>query len=268
MSTLFVPTLQKRKTFKYFPIRIIIMKGIIRGIILAGGSGSRLLPVTKIFNKHVIPIGRKLMLEYPLQTLKDSGITDICIALGGNNTGDLLEYFGDGSDFGVHLTYVYQSRAGGIAYALGLCEDFAGGSNVAVILGDNVFGNNGSIDAAVKNFESGGHIFIVKSDTPEKFGVAEIENGKVLCIEEKPKIPKSNHIVTGLYLYDNSVFGVVPNLKPSGRGELEITDVNNYYIDKGKMKSTILDQGIFWSDAGSFETIHTCQRWMWLNDVM
>ena len=235
-----------------------------KGIILAGGSGSRLLPIMKIFNKHCIPIGNKLMLEFPLETLRKAGIRDICIALGGNNTGDLLEYFGDGSDFGVNLTYVYQSRAGGIAYALGLCKAFAGGESVAVCLGDNIFGKDNLINDAIGNFENGGHIFIVKSDTPERFGVAEVDDGRVLSIVEKPESPKSDLIVTGLYLYDSDVFDVVPKLVPSGRGELEITDVNNYYIDSGKMESTFIES--FWSDAGSFETIHICQRWMWLND--
>ncbi len=222
-----------------------------KGIILAGGTGSRLYPLTKITNKHLLPVYDKPMIYYPLQTLIDAGLDEIMIVSGRGHAGDFLELLGSGAEFGVHLTYEIQEEAGGIAQALGLAEDFADDDDVAVILGDNIFQDN--VHEAVQPFESGAHVFLKEVPDANRFGVAEIAGDHIVSIEEKPAKPKSNYAVTGLYLYDNDVFEIISTLKPSGRGELEITDVNNEYIRQGAMSYSVLPG--FWSDAGTFESL-------------
>lgn len=222
-----------------------------KGIILAGGTGSRLYPLTKVTNKHLLPVYDKPMIYYPLRTLLDAGIDDIMIVSGRGHAGHFLELLGSGAEFNAHFTYEIQDEAGGIAQALGLAEDFADDDNVTVILGDNIFQDG--VSEAVQSFESGAHIFLKEVPDANRFGVAEIAGDRIVSIEEKPAKPKSNYAVTGLYLYDNDVFKIISTLKPSGRGELEITDVNNAYIRCGTMSYSVL-QG-FWSDAGTFESL-------------
>ncbi len=224
-----------------------------KGIILAGGTGSRLYPLTKVTNKHLLPVYDKPMIYYPLQTLLTAGIKDIMIVSGRGHAGHFLELLGSGADFGVRFTYEIQDEAGGIAQALALVEDFADDDDVTVILGDNIFQDN--VMDTVQSFEGGAHIFLKAVHDAGRFGVAEVDKSerRVLCIEEKPEVPKSDLAVTGLYIYDNDVFDVIKTLKPSGRGELEITDVNNYYIDQGRMGYKVLDG--YWSDAGTFGSL-------------
>ncbi|TKY92472.1 MAG: spore coat protein [Candidatus Methanomarinus sp.] len=222
-----------------------------KGIILAGGTGSRLYPLTKVTNKHLLPVYDKPMIFYPLQTLLDAGINEIMIVSGKGHAGHFLELLGSGSDWGVRFTYEIQDEAGGIAQALGLAKDFADNEDVAVVLGDNIFQDD--VSEAVQAFEVGGHIFLKKVEDAHRFGVAQIEGNGVISIEEKPEEPKSDLAVTGLYLYDNGVFEIIRRLKPSGRGELEITDVNNEYIRVGEMSYSVLDG--YWSDAGTFESL-------------
>ncbi|VVB97047.1 UTP--glucose-1-phosphate uridylyltransferase AglF [uncultured archaeon] len=222
-----------------------------KGIILAGGTGSRLYPLTKVTNKHLLPVYDKPMIFYPLQTLIDAGIEDIIIISGRGHAGHFLELLGSGSELGVHLTYEIQEEAGGIAQALGLAVDFADNEPVTVILGDNIFQDK--VRNEVKSFESGAKIFLKEVPDANRFGVAEIRENKIISIEEKPSVPKSNFAVTGLYIYDPGVFDIIQTLKPSGRGELEITDVNNEYIRMGNMSYSVLSG--FWSDAGTFESL-------------
>ena len=224
-----------------------------KGIILAGGTGSRLYPLTKVTNKHLLPIYDKPMIYYPMQTLIDAGIKDIMIVSGKGHVGHFLELLGSGSEFGVNFSYEIQKEAGGIAQALSLTEKFANGDDVTVILGDNIFQDN--IREHVNSFKAGARIFIKTVSDAHRFGVAEVDHNKnqVLGIEEKPASPKSNYAVTGLYIYDNNVFDIVKTLKPSNRGELEITDVNNEYIRKGQLSYSVLDG--YWSDAGTFESL-------------
>ena len=226
-----------------------------KGIILAGGAGTRLLPCTKITNKHLLPVYDKPMIYYPLETLVSAGIKEILIVTGGNNAGDFLKLLGNGKEFGLkEIHYTYQEGSGGIAEALGLAEDFADNEKVVVVLGDNIIENN--IKKYVKDFgrqKKGAKLFLKETPDPERFGVAEIKDGKIINIKEKPKYPKSNLAVIGLYMYDNQVFDVIKKLKPSRRGELEITDVNNFYIKQGTATYEIL-RG-FWTDAGKFETL-------------
>lgn len=222
-----------------------------KGIILAGGTGSRLYPLTKVTNKHLLPIYDKPMIYYPLQTLVNAGMEDIMIISGRGHAGHFLELLGSGSEFGVNLTYEIQEEAGGIAQALGLAEDFADNESVAVILGDNIFQDN--VRDEVWSFKSGAKIFLKEVPDSNRFGVAEIKGERIISIEEKPAAPKSNLAVTGLYIYDTEVFDVIHTLKPSARGELEITDVNNEFIRTGKMSYSVLSG--FWSDAGTFESL-------------
>ena len=222
-----------------------------KGIILAGGTGSRLYPLTKVTNKHLLPVYDKPMIFYPIQTLINAGIKEIMIVSGRGHAGHFLELLGSGADHGVHFTYEIQEQAGGIAQALSLAEDFVDGDSVTVILGDNIFQDD--IKEDVASFNDGARIFLKEVPDAHRFGVAELKGDKVIGIEEKPKEPKSNFAVTGLYIYDSKVFSAIKTLKPSGRGELEITDVNNYYINKGAMKYGILEG--FWSDAGTFESL-------------
>ena len=222
-----------------------------KGVILAGGTGSRLYPLTKVTNKHLLPVYDKPMIFYPMATLINAGIKDIMIVSGRGHAGHFLELLGSGADHGVHLTYEIQEEAGGIAQALYLAKDFVDGDNVTVILGDNIFQDN--IKDDVESFNTGAKIFIKEVTDAYRFGVAELKGKKVIGIEEKPREPKSNFAVTGLYIYNSHVFDAIKNLKPSGRGELEITDVNNYYIQKGNMEYGMLKG--YWSDAGTFESL-------------
>jgi glucose-1-phosphate thymidylyltransferase len=222
-----------------------------KGIILAGGTGSRLMPLTKVTNKHLLPVYDKPMIYYPLQTLLDAGITEIMIVSGRGHAGHFLELLGSGIEWSAHFTYEIQENAGGIAQALGLAEHWADGENVTVILGDNIFQD--SIRDVTKSFTSGAMIFLKEVPDAHRFGVVEIKGARILSIEEKPKVPKSNFAVTGLYIYDADVFDIIKTLIPSGRGELEITDVNNEYVRKGMMNFSILKG--YWSDAGTFNSL-------------
>ncbi len=227
----------------------------VKGIVLAGGSGSRLYPLTKITNKHLLPIFDKPMVYYPIQTLVAAGITDIMLVTGGRNSGDFLRLLGNGKEFGLkHLNYTYQEGEGGIADALALAEHFADGDQICVILGDNLI--EGNIRAAVEEFKQmprGARIFLKEVADAQRFGVAELDGQRIVGIEEKPNRPKSNYAVTGIYLYDASVFDKCRELKPSHRGELEITDVNNDYIREGTMTFALLDG--WWTDAGTFDSL-------------
>jgi glucose-1-phosphate thymidylyltransferase len=226
-----------------------------KGVILAGGLGTRMRPLTKITNKHLLPVFNKPMIYYPLETLVEAGITDILIVTGGNNAGDFLRLLGNGKEFGLkHLNYTYQEGEGGIAQALDLAEFFADKDLLCVILGDNII--EGSIKEHVAKFKKqgrGAQILLKEVPDPQRFGVPVLENGKVVRIEEKPKVPKSQYAVIGIYMYDSSVFDIISTLKPSNRGELEITDVNNAYIARGEMSYAVLDG--WWSDAGTFESL-------------
>ena len=226
-----------------------------KGVVLAGGTGSRLFPLTKITNKHLLPVYDKPMIYYPIQTLVDAGIEDILLVTGGRNAGDFLRLLANGKEFGLtHLDYTYQEGEGGIAEALGLAHHFGAGHRLCVILGDNII--EGSIRQAVEEFRqqpAGAKILLKQVTDAERFGVAEIVDGKILGIEEKPKNPKSDLAVTGIYLYDETVFDKVQKLKRSDRGELEITDVNNAYIAEGTMTFSHLDG--WWTDAGTFESL-------------
>ncbi len=226
-----------------------------KGVILAGGLGSRLFPLTKITNKHLLPIYDRPMIYYPIQTLINAGITDIMIVTGGNNAGDFLRLLGNGKEFGLkHINYTYQEGEGGIADALSLAEYFAEDEPVCVVLGDNLIEKN--IVRAVKAFKKqgeGAKILLKEVPDPERFGVAEIRNGKLVGIEEKPKRPRSSLAVIGIYLFDARVFRIVKTLKPSDRGELEITDVNNAYIKMKTMTWETLEG--WWTDAGTFESL-------------
>jgi glucose-1-phosphate thymidylyltransferase len=226
-----------------------------KGIVLAGGKGSRLYPLTKITNKHLLPVFNKPMIYYPVQTLVDAGIRDILIVTGGNHAGDFLQLLGNGKEFGLSMVgYTYQEGEGGIADALKLAEDFVEGEKVCVILGDNIIEKD--ISAAVEDFrlqERGAKILLKEVDDPQRFGVAEIQDGKVINIVEKPKNPTSNYAVTGIYLYDATIFEKTRVLKPSARGELEITDVNNAYINEGTMTYSFLEG--WWTDAGTFGSL-------------
>jgi glucose-1-phosphate thymidylyltransferase len=226
-----------------------------KGVVLAGGTGSRLNPLTRVTNKHLLPIYDKPMVYYPIQTLVNAGIHEILLVTGGKNAGDFLRLLGNGRDFGLkHLNYTYQDGEGGIADALALAEHFADGDSICVILGDNIIENN--VCQAVANFRKqgeGAKILLKEVTDAQRFGVAEVRGDRVVGIEEKPKHPKSNYAVIGIYLYDQSVFRKIRRLKPSGRGELEITDVNNFYIEEDKLTCEILEG--WWTDAGTFESL-------------
>jgi glucose-1-phosphate thymidylyltransferase len=228
---------------------------MMKGVVLAGGTGSRLFPLTKITNKHLLPIYDKPMIYYPIQTLVDAGIKDILVVTGGKNAGDFLRLLANGKQFGLtHIDYTYQEGEGGIAEALGLARHFADNSKLCVILGDNII--EGSIRDAVEDFRRqprGAKILLKEVQDAERFGVAEIAGDRVVNIEEKPKRPKSNYAVTGFYMYDETVFEKIETLVPSNRGELEITDVNNAYIREGTMTFAYLEG--WWTDAGTFDSL-------------
>jgi glucose-1-phosphate thymidylyltransferase len=231
-----------------------------KGVILAGGLGSRLHPLTKITNKHLLPVYDRPMIYYPIQTLVEAGIDEILIVTGGNKAGDFLQLLGNGKEFGLkHLNYTYQQGEGGIAEALSLAQDFADGSPIVVVLGDNIIEK--SIAAAVKRFRhqgGGAKILLKEVHDPHRFGVPTLDGDRVVRIDEKPENPASNYAVTGLYMYDASVFEIIKPLKPSRRGELEITDVNNAYIERGEMTWELLDG--WWTDAGTFESLHLASK--------
>ncbi len=233
-----------------------------KGIVLAGGLGTRLYPLTYATNKHLLPVYDQPMVLYPIQTLIHAGVTDIIVVTGGPHAGHFLRVLKNGREYGVrHIEYAYQEGEGGIAQALGLCEDFADGESVAVILGDNC--TDADIHESVESFTSGARIFLREVSDPERFGVPEFDSKdpkKIVRIEEKPSQPKSQYAVTGLYLYDSNVFDFIRSIEPSARGELEITDVNNRYIEAGTMTWSPLDG--FWSDAGTFESLYrTTKYW-------
>jgi glucose-1-phosphate thymidylyltransferase len=225
-----------------------------KGIILAGGNGRRLEPLTNITNKHLLPVYNKPMIYYPLQKLVESEVNNILLVSGKEYAGSFLKLLGSGKNHGCKLSYEVQEEAGGIAQALALAKDFAGNDNCMVILGDNIFEDN--FAGEVREFEGkkGARIFLKEVTDPQRFGVANVKNKKIISIEEKPKKPKSNLAVTGLYMYDSNVFKIIDSIKASDRGEFEITDVNNKYIEKGLMKACYV-QGE-WTDAGTFESLY------------
>lgn len=226
-----------------------------KGVILAGGLGTRLMPLTRVTNKHLLPVYNKPMIFYPIQTLVDAGVTDILLVTGGNSAGEFLRLIGNGEEFGLkHMNYTYQKTEGGIADALALARHFVGKDKVAVVLGDNFI--QGSIRKAVEDFErqpEGAKIFLKEVEDPREFGVAVLDGDRVARIIEKPKDPPSNLAVIGIYMYDNSVFDICDTLEPSARGELEITDVNNAFIQRGTMTYEILEG--WWADCGSFDAL-------------
>jgi glucose-1-phosphate thymidylyltransferase len=226
-----------------------------KGIVLAGGTGSRLFPLTKITNKHLMPIYDQPMIYYPIQTLVDAGIEDIMIVTGGRNSGDFLRLLANGVQFGLkHINYTYQEGEGGIADALALAEHFAEGDKICVILGDNII--EGSIREAADRFRkqaAGAHILLKEVEDASRFGVAELAGNSIISIEEKPRQPKSSYAVTGIYMYDATVFEKINTLVPSSRGELEITDVNNAYIRERNMSFSFLEG--WWTDAGTFDSL-------------
>ena len=226
-----------------------------KGVVLAGGTGSRLFPLTKITNKHLLPIYDRPMIYFPIQTLVDAGIRDILLVTGGRNSGDFLRLLANGKQFGLsHINYTYQEGEGGIADALALAEHFADGGKVCVVLGDNII--EGDICGAAEEFRRqthGARILLKQVPDAERFGVAELAGGRIVNIEEKPERPKSDYAVTGIYMYDGTVFDKIRTLLPSGRGELEITDVNNAYIREGSMTFSVLDG--WWTDAGTFDSL-------------
>lgn len=226
-----------------------------KGVVLAGGLGKRLFPLTKITNKHLLPVYNKPMVYYPIMTLVEAGITDIMIVTGGDHAGNFLRLLGNGNEFGLKgINYAYQEKEGGIAEALSLAEYFSDGDKLVVILGDNIFekGIKKEVEAFAAQPE-GARIIIKEVKHPERFGVAEFEGDKIAGITEKPETPATNYAVTGIYMYDSRVFDLIKTLKPSGRGELEITDVNNKYIEMDQLKYSKMDG--WWTDAGTFDSL-------------
>jgi len=229
----------------------------LKGVILAGGTGSRLFPLTKITNKHLLPVYKEPMIFYPIRALINAGITEILIVTGGHNSGDFLRLLSNGKEFGLrHINYTYQEGEGGIAAALKLAEYFASGDKICVVLGDNVI--EGNIVQAAERFErqqGGAHIILKEVPYPQRFGVPAFDGDRIIRIEEKPEDPPSPYAVTGIYFYDSSVFERIKELKPSRRGELEITDVNNSYLEEGSLTYSVLDG--WWTDAGTFESLRS-----------
>ena len=228
---------------------------MMKGIILAGGSGTRLFPLTKVTNKHLLPIGKVPMIYHPIKKLLQAGITEILVVTGLDHMGHVVGLLGSGKDFNCEFTYRVQDEAGGIAQALGLARQFASGHRMVVILGDNIFED--PLTEYVKNFavqKAGARIILKEVADPERFGVAELKGDRVIGIEEKPQKPRSNLAVTGVYMYDSQVFEIIHTLKPSARGEMEITDVNNAYIQRGDLAYDIFKG--WWTDAGTFESWH------------
>ncbi len=232
-----------------------------KGVILAGGTGSRLFPLTKVTNKHLLPVGKKPMILHPVEKLVKAEIRDILIVTGVEHMGDVVSLLGSGKDYGCQFTYRVQDEAGGIAQALGLAEAYCEQSQMIVLLGDNIFKDD--LLGFARDFheqKKGAKILLKEVTDPQRFGVAELKEGKVISIEEKPKSPKSNLAVTGIYFYDPQVFSFIRTLKPSGRGELEITDVNNAYIQQQSMTYGVLEHA--WTDAGTFESLQSANELM------
>ncbi len=235
-----------------------------KGIVLAGGTGSRLYPLTKVTNKHLLPIGNKPMIYYPIEKLTGAGIEEILIVTGTDHMGDVVNLLGSGKDFGCRFTYKVQDEAGGIAQALSLAENFTGDDPMVVILGDNIFEN--SLQQAVRNYPGSGALIMIKNvPDPGRFGVAELDGDRIAGIEEKPDKPKSDYAVTGVYMYDNKVYDYIRELEPSGRGELEITDVNNHYIQEGAMRYAVMDG--WWTDAGTPDSYKKANKLAWEQDL-
>ena len=226
-----------------------------KGVVLAGGLGTRLRPLTSVTNKHLLPVFNQPMIYYPIQTLVNAGITDIMVVTGGNSAGEFLRLLGNGKAFGLkHLNYAYQEGEGGIADALSLVEHFAADDAMCVVLGDNII--EGNILSAVNAYRQqggGAKIILKKVPDPQRFGVPRLDGNKVISIDEKPKVPQSDYAVIGIYMYDAKVYDIIRSLKPSGRGELEITEVNNAYIERNQMTWEELDG--WWTDAGTFESL-------------
>jgi glucose-1-phosphate thymidylyltransferase len=231
-----------------------------KGVVLAGGLGTRLLPLTKVTNKHLLPIYDRPMIYYQIQTLVNAGVTEIMLVTGGNNAGDFLKLLGNGKEFGLkHLNYTYQEGEGGIADALRLAEHFADGESICVVLGDNII--QGNVAKSADQFRrqgKGAKILLKEVKDPQRFGVPVLEGSRVAKIEEKPVHPRSPYAVTGIYFYDVQVFEFIRTLKPSARGELEITDVNNAYIKAGSLTWDLLDG--WWTDAGTIESLHLANQ--------
>ncbi len=226
-----------------------------KGIILAGGTGSRLFPLTKVTNKHLLPVGREPMIFHPVRKLTEAGIDEILVVTGVDHMGDVVNLLGSGKEFRCRFTYKVQDEAGGIAQALGLAENFAAGVPVCVILGDNVFEDSlGPFVSAFERRRRGARIVLKRVEDPQRFGVAEVEGDRIVRIVEKPRTPRSDLAVTGIYFYDGNVFDVIRTLRPSARGELEITDVNNAYLKRGELAYDLLKG--WWTDAGTFDSLH------------
>ena len=225
-----------------------------KGVILAGGTGSRLFPLTKVTNKHLLPVGREPMIYHPVRKLTEAGIDEICIVTGVDHMGDVVNLLGSGKDFACRFTYKVQDEAGGIAQALGLAGNFAGRDLLCVILGDNIFEDSiVPYVAAFREQARGARLLLKQVPDPQRYGVAEVEGSKVIRVVEKPQAPKSDLAVVGIYIYPPDVFGLVKTLKPSRRGELEITDVNNHYLKQGRMGYSVLDG--YWTDAGTLDSL-------------
>jgi glucose-1-phosphate thymidylyltransferase len=231
-----------------------------KGVVLAGGLGTRLLPLTKVTNKHLLPVYDKPMIYYPIQTLVNAGITDIMLVTGGNSAGDFLKLLGNGKEFRLRsLIYTYQQGEGGIADALHLAEHFADDQPICVVLGDNLIqGNIAKAAEAFRAQRKGAKILLKEVKDPQRFGVPVLQGSRVIGIEEKPAVPRSPYAVTGIYFYDATVFDIIKTLKPSGRGELEITDVNNAYIEAGGLTWDVLEG--WWTDAGTIESLFQANR--------
>ncbi len=231
-----------------------------KGVILAGGLGTRLSPLTKITNKHLLPIYDRPMIHYPLRTLTDAGIRDVLIVTGGNHAGEFLRLLGNGREYGLNeIAYAYQEGEGGIADALALARPFAKGDRIVVVLGDNIIEQDIKRQvAAFAGQPEGARILLKKVNDPQRFGVPVFENGRITAIEEKPKQPRSDYAVIGVYMYDATVFEVITTLKPSDRNELEITDVNNHFIARGTMQHDVLEG--WWTDAGTFESLYRANQ--------
>lgn len=224
-----------------------------KGVLICGGTGSRLRPLTEITNKSLLPVYDRPLILYPLQILLDAGIKNIIVISGTEHIDQMQKFLGNGERFGCQFSYKVQEKPGGIAQALGLAKDFAAGDSICTLLGDNVYFDD--LSPVIRSFRKGGHVFLKEVPDPERFGVAEIsEDGKVLSFEEKPRNPKSHFIGTGCYIYDARCFDVIKTMKPSSRGEYEITDIHNWYVKRGELTATILKDE--WIDAGTFESLH------------
>ncbi len=230
-----------------------------KGVILAGGTGSRLFPLTKVTNKHLLPVGREPMIYHPVRKLTDAGVEEILIVTGVDHMGDVVNLLGSGREFGCRFTYKVQDEAGGIAQALGLAENFAAGVPICVLLGDNVFQDPiGPVASAFERQRRGARIVLKRVQDPQRFGVAEVDGDRIVRIVEKPKAPRSDLAVTGIYFYDGHVFDVIRTLRPSARGELEITDVNNAFLRRGELRFDTFKG--WWTDAGTFDSLHRANQ--------